>query len=419
MPTLEDKEAHYHLMFSENRAVMLLINPDDGRIVDASQGACQYYGYSLPEITEMNISGINTMTTSAIEAEMQRAKECSKNHFNFHHRLASGEIRDVEVYSNPIAMDGHTFLYSVIHDITERKALETTLERYSKIISATNDHLSYLDTNYTYLAVNDAYLDSHNKERQEIVSHTVSELFGEDVFQRLIKPKLDECIRGEVVNYQEWFEMAVTGRRFMDVTYYPVVESPGEVVGVVVNSHDITERKQTEDRLEHMATHDALTELYTRTALEGQLNDELLRAVRYEHALSLFMLDLDHFKFINDTYGHQVGDSVLQGFADVLKSALRKTDIAARYGGEEFVIILQETPLSEAEDLAERLRKQIDEHSISIADGKEINITASIGIAAFPVHGESLEDLLNAADSAMYAAKYAGRNCVRVAKTEG
>ena len=416
MSTTDNNAAHYRLMFTENRAVMLLIDPDGGKIVEASKGACRYYGYSLSELTSMNISELNTMKKPEIEAEMQLAKECSKNHFEFRHRLASGEVRDVEVYSNPISIGGKTFLYSVIHDISKRKALEETLEMYSRIVSATNDHLSYLDTDYTYLAVNDAYLISHNKKREDIVPHTVSELFGEDVFTRLIKPKLDKCIGGEVVNYQDWFDMPALGKRFMDVTYYPVSGSEGDVVGVVVNSHDITEWKRTEDKLKHLATHDSLTGMYNRKVLEQRLRNELLRAARYNHDVSVFMIDLDHFKPINDTYGHQVGDDVLIAIAKVLEGSIRKTDSAARYGGEEFIIILPETPLSEAEELAERLRSHIADHVIPIDDGREIKITASIGVSTFPAHGASWEDLLNTADSAMYEAKEAGRNCVRVAK---
>ncbi len=176
------------------------------------------------------------------------------------------------------------------------------------------------------------------------------------------------------------------------------------------------QRRQAEEKLKYMATHDSLTELFNRKVLEQRIAEEVQRAVRYSHVISAFMLDIDHFKPINDTYGHQAGDTVLQCIARILESSIRSTDCVARYGGEEFVVILPETPLALAEELAERLRIQIEEYSISIEDGKEFNITASIGVSTFPQHGESWGDLLNAADSAMYAAKDGGRNCVRVAE---
>jgi diguanylate cyclase (GGDEF)-like protein len=184
--------------------------------------------------------------------------------------------------------------------------------------------------------------------------------------------------------------------------------------GVVI---DITERKQIEEKLKYLATHDSLTRLINRSSMEEQLKNELLRADRYKHALSIFLLDLDHFKSINDTYGHQVGDAVLQKISRVIEGLIRKIDYAGRYGGEEFIIILPETSIGKAELLAERMCKQIAENSIQIANDDKLNITASIGIASFPEHGKSCSEIVSAADSAMYAAKDAGRNCVRTAKT--
>ena len=176
---------------------------------------------------------------------------------------------------------------------------------------------------------------------------------------------------------------------------------------------DINERKQMENELKHLATHDALTGLYNRNVLDQRLNVEIHRASRYNHAMSIFMLDIDHFKPINDTYGHGIGDTVLRNFAKVLESSIRNTDYAARYGGEEFVVILPETPLPKAEELAERLRNQVAEYPFPIGDDKDLNLTVSIGIATFPENAQTGQQLLEVADSAMYAAKEAGRNQVK------
>ncbi len=120
----QDYSPYCRLMFTENKAVMLLIDPDDGTIIEASRGASEYYGHSQSDLTAMSIFDINTMSKAEIVAEMQQAKKESKNHFNFRHRLSSGEVRDVEVYSNPIPMEGHWFLCSIIHDVTKRKQME-------------------------------------------------------------------------------------------------------------------------------------------------------------------------------------------------------------------------------------------------------------------------------------------------------
>ncbi len=124
------------------------------------------------------------------------------------------------------------------------------------------------------------------------------------------------------------------------------------------------------------------------------------------------MLDIDHFKLVNDTYGHSAGDAVLITFAKMLESSTRNADYVARYGGEEFAIILPETPLLLAKELAERLCNMIAEHQYPIEGGNELDVTTSIGIATFPEHAKTQQDLLNVADSAMYAAKNAGRNQV-------
>ncbi len=175
----------------------------------------------------------------------------------------------------------------------------------------------------------------------------------------------------------------------------------------------IAERDLSEDDLRYKATHDALTGLHNRFVLSQRLYEEIRRSARYNRTLSVFMLDIDHFKSINDTYGHLTGDTILRNFARLLETSIRSTDYAARYGGEEFVIILAETPLLEAEELAERLRKQIADFLITIEDGKKLNLTVSIGIATFPDHAKTAKKLLEVADSAMYVAKKAGRNQVK------
>ncbi len=189
--------------------------------------------------------------------------------------------------------------------------------------------------------------------------------------------------------------------------------------GIAKTLCEAIERKNAEAELQHLVTHDALTGLYNRKILEQRLTNEILRAARYERALSIFLLDIDHFKQINDTYGHQAGDAALHNLARILKESVRKTDYAARYGGEEFVIVLPETSLSKAEVLAERLRNNIAEHPIQSENDRELKITVSVGIAMFPDHAQSLQDLVKAADMAMYEAKIKGRNRVQTANSAG
>lgn len=187
----------------------------------------------------------------------------------------------------------------------------------------------------------------------------------------------------------------------------------GKILGVLGISRDITSRKEAEEKARYLALHDPLTGLYNRRVLEGRLTEELNRAERYQRPLSIFMLDLDHFKRVNDTHGHQFGDVALCHLAQLLENSIRKTDYVARYGGEEFIVVLPETPLSEAIDLAERLCEQIKNEDIPIGRHQKIRLTASIGVSCYPMHHHTWKGLIENADSAMYLAKKEGRNRVR------
>jgi len=400
----------YRLMFSENSAVMLLIDPNDGRITDASVGACQFYGYSLSELTALKISDINNRSKSEIVAEMNKAKEGLSNHFYFQHRLASGEIRDVEVYSNPMILGEQKFLFSVVHDITERKWIE---EQYRLLFERTGTGMAVLEPDGTLSLINQTFAQLAEADESEIIGRSFLEGVAERDRARLQEYHLQRMRGGDVPDTYECQFISLRGRQGWAILNLTFLPDTGQTLVSVI---DITERKRLEAELRYQSNHDPLTKLYNRRALRSQLAEELHRADRYKHALSVFMLDIDYFKPINDTLGHQVGDKILSDLGGMLQSSVRITDYASRYGGEEFVVLLPETSLTKATELAERLRIEIAEHTIAIGHNKEHKITVSIGVSTYPEHGTSGEDLLNAADSAMYTAKASGRNCVRIAK---
>lgn len=164
------------------------------------------------------------------------------------------------------------------------------------------------------------------------------------------------------------------------------------------------------DALAHL---DPLTDLLNRRALAARLDGEIDRVRRYDSPLALLMVDLDHFKTVNDTYGHLVGDSVLAEFARILKRNTRSVDLVARYGGEEFLIALPETTYDGAVAFAERLCEETASHLFRGGSHGTVRLTASIGIATFPAPGvDGLEALLASADAALYRAKQDGRNRV-------
>ncbi|MBI5782181.1 MAG: GGDEF domain-containing protein [Gammaproteobacteria bacterium] len=162
---------------------------------------------------------------------------------------------------------------------------------------------------------------------------------------------------------------------------------------------------------------DPLTGIYNRRYLERRLADEIARASRYGMPLSVLLIDIDHFKRVNDIYGHQVGDLVLEGMAQLIVTTLRTTDIVARYGGEEIMVIAPSTPVKTAADLAERLRKVVENASFEVPveldrDISALGVTVSIGVACFSQHSKDMQDLIQNVDKALYRAKSEGRNRV-------
>ena len=179
---------------------------------------------------------------------------------------------------------------------------------------------------------------------------------------------------------------------------------------------DITERKLFEAELKRQAHIDHLTGVSNRGYFMVQAEQELSRAQRYDNPLSLFMLDIDFFKKVNDSHGHKVGDLVLIKLADICRQTLREMDIIGRVGGEEFVILLPETDLIEATKVAERLREFIEKSKVPLESGLPLHFTVSIGVTSMVSKEENLDELLNLADKALYEAKAKGRNQVCVAK---
>jgi diguanylate cyclase (GGDEF)-like protein len=182
---------------------------------------------------------------------------------------------------------------------------------------------------------------------------------------------------------------------------------------------DITERTRAarevqalQEQLREQAIHDPLTGLYNRQPLNEFFDRELRVAERQGQPISVVLADLDHFKVVNDTYGHQAGDEALRVFGDLIRQSYRASDIHCRYGGEEFLILLPAMALDKACKRTERLRQALEAKPVAYGESL-IHLTGSFGVAAFPLHGKTREELIAAADWALYQAKDCGRNQVK------
>lgn len=175
--------------------------------------------------------------------------------------------------------------------------------------------------------------------------------------------------------------------------------------------YNIQKRKEKEQEIIYLNYHDSLTDLYNRRYFMQAGKREIERAYRYGESLSIMMLDIDHFKNINDTYGHITGDNVLKHLATILKESVRNVDIVGRLGGDEFAIILPKSSLNKAKQVAERLRKNIEDNTFKFEEAN-ISITVSIGLVAYNQKNSNIDNMIHKADLALYGAKKRGRNCV-------
>jgi diguanylate cyclase (GGDEF)-like protein len=170
------------------------------------------------------------------------------------------------------------------------------------------------------------------------------------------------------------------------------------------------------ESLQNQAIHDPLTGLYNRRYLEETMDRELHRARRQETQLGVVMIDLDHFKDFNDTFGHAAGDALLSALANVITTGIRADDIACRYGGEEFLLIMPGASLETTRERADNLSQAVRNLQVKYQDQLLQSTTISLGVAIFPDHGLTAEEVIAAADAALYRAKQAGRDRVEIAR---
>jgi diguanylate cyclase (GGDEF)-like protein len=187
-----------------------------------------------------------------------------------------------------------------------------------------------------------------------------------------------------------------------------VVEKKGEIAGVV-SIRDLLFPLQY---YENLSIHDGLTGLLNKKEFTHQIKGELSRSQRFGHCFSLLMLDIDHFKLVNDTHGHPSGDKVLIAVSKLIQSKVRGVDQVFRYGGEEFAFLLPETSRLNALSTGEKIRRAVASKKIRIKKDEEISLTVSIGIAVFPEDGNTVTNIVDKADQALYKAKQSGRNRV-------
>lgn len=292
---------------------------------------------------------------------------------------------------------------------------------FQALVENTNDVIMVMDA--TPLADGGPRIVYVNPAFEQLMGYTADEVVGQNP-KLLQGPDTDKKtryqirqamrrgkgIRTQILNYNKQGEAL-----WLDINMVPLFNEQGRLCYYAAIERDLTAHKKLQSELESLATTDSLTGLANRQAFLHRAEKEFLRAQRFSRPLSVVMIDIDHFKPINDHHGHAVGDAVLQQMTAICQSSLRGSDFMGRIGGEEFALLLPDTPMANAMYVAERMREQLSKTGICVENGITLGITASFGVAIVKETDREFNQLLERADVAMYHAKHGGRNQVKSA----
>lgn len=309
------------------------------------------------------------------------------------------------------------------HTMAEERKTKEKIEQSARflntIFSSIRDPFMILDSDYKIVKANQAYSD--------MKSIILNELIEEKCYAVTRKRGsiCDDCIvaktfrSGDPAAKEKQVATGPGGQEWIEIYTYPILNQEGIVTHVIEYIRNITDRKRAENEsqrfikeLETLSSEDSLTGLLNRRMIFERLRHEIERVRRYKAELSLIFCDLDSFKEINDTYGHQAGDDVLRIIADILKGAVRTSDVVGRYGGDEFLLVLPQTSLKGAQELAERIRVSVQDAKFEMPGGKTAHTTMSIGVAFYDGTETDIDALIGRIDTALYVSKRSGKNQV-------
>lgn len=292
-------------------------------------------------------------------------------------------------------------------------ALRESEARIRTIANTVPAMIAYIDSDTTYRFHNAAYDREFGLADKDVNGRTIREIVGDERYAGL-EPYIRRVMNGETVVFEE-SDLRDGVERTLEVTYIPqFAEDRSAVVGFHVMRQDITMQKREKTRLLRLAQVDVLTGLTNRAGFEQKLGDAMAAADAGKHLMAVMYMDIDHFKPVNDTYGHDVGDALLKAFSSRLTHTLRASDTIARLGGDEFTIIMEK--INKPEDASVTASKIVAAMRLPFdLNGISVSISTSIGLAYYGGEGRTPEDLLKEADKLLYKAKQEGRDTFRAA----
>lgn len=330
-----------------------------------------------------------------------------------------GSVRTIHGQGEVI-LDSAGKMISVIgtaHDVTEHRQLDEERARLAMIVESSNDAI--------FSVALDDVITSWNKGAEKIFGFSAKEIVGQSIFTLLPPEKYEErakilqsILKGEELRHFETTRLKKDGSQFyVSLSTSPILAANGKIIGNSVIARDVTERRKMEAIIQHQAHHDTLTDLPNRQLFMDFLERELAQARRNDTRLALLFLDLNGFKQINDSMGHDCGDRLLKEVARRLRACIRESDIVARLGGDEFTVLMPD--LSHSDDVGIVVKKILGVFEKPfMLDAIPVDASTSIGVCMFPDDGKDGEDLIKKADIAMYDAKRSGKNAYQFYNAE-
>lgn len=401
----------------------ITISDINGKILYVNPADAALHGYTVKELLGKDVrifaplTRANPMDIKKIKSLQQWKRESAnlrKDGSVFLAQLMSDVIKDRE---------GEVIgIITTCEDITDRKTMEEKLksseEKFRSLVDSTDDAIFLLDRDYRFLFMNRKYLSSMGIVEDEYASRSFTDIHSPEEAEGVIA-KVDEVFKSGESRQHEY--RSDKYNQFFLQTLSPIKNRRGKPEAVMVVSKDITDHKSAEEKVRFLAYFDSLTGLPNRFFFRELLDRAIKHAERYKIKLATLFIDIDNFKRINDTLGHDIGDELLQAVTYRLLKSVRSSDSISRFndkavmntlsrlGGDEFVVLLSEiTDLPDAAAVASRLLRDMSEPYI--LKDRKVTITASIGISLYPLNGKDAQSLLKCADMAMYHAKDTGRN---------
>lgn len=408
---LDEKLYLYQSLVEHSADPIAILNPNgDFRLVYANRAACQHFGTTLEHLQTTHVWDWDLGYDQAKLRHFWQSLKSRKNMlFQSTHRKATGETVPVEVSASYLRHDEQELFVAYFRDITRRKEIEESMKLASLVYQSSSEAMAVTDPIGNILDINPAFTEVTGYTSEEVIGRNANILNSgrqDKAFYQAMWHSINTTgtWQGEIWNkrkngeiYAEW------------LTINTIYDENGLPYRRVELFSDITKRKENEQIIWHQANFDPLTGLPNRNMFQDRLDQEIKKAKRTGQPLALMFLDLDHFKDINDTLGHAMGDELLKETAHRVASCVRASDTVARLGGDEFTVILAE--LEDTGGIARISQSILEKLAEPFHLGDNVvYVTVSIGLTFYPEDAEDIDALLKSADQAMYAAKSEGRN---------